>query len=59
MEVFDCAAWEYTIRRLLMYTMAHTLKDYKYLPRVVNSMFSYFNAMTNQKAKLFIQHSKL
>jgi len=42
-----------------MYTMAHTLKDYTYLPRVVSSMFTYLNNITEKNALPFSFCSKL
>lgn len=38
---FKMACLDYAMNRLLLYTMAHTFKDYKFLPRVVNTLFSY------------------
>lgn len=43
-EVFNFSSLEFAINRLLMYTMAHTYKDYLFLPRVVNSLFTYISA---------------
>lgn len=35
------ASLDFAMNRLLMYTMAHTYKDYLFLPRVVSSHFTY------------------
>ena len=43
-EVFNASSLEFATNRLLMYTMAHTYKDYLFLPRVVNSLFTYIGA---------------
>lgn len=47
MEVFNAAVLDFTIRRLLLYTMAHTFKDYTYLPRVVENVFVYIESMND------------
>ncbi len=44
-KVFNAAAYDFAARRLLLYTMVHTFKDYAFLPRVVNSLFSYIEAI--------------
>ena len=41
MLVFNLACLDFAMQRLLLYTMAHTFKDYQFLPRVVRSLFSY------------------
>ena len=38
---FKMACLDYAMDRLLLCTMAHTIKDYTFLPRVVNTLFSY------------------
>ena len=55
-DVFDAAILDFAIRRLLMYTMVHTFKDYKYLTRVVDSLFVYIETINS---KLFSVTSKL
>ena len=49
-EVFNAAVYDFAARRLLLYTMAHTFKDYAYLPRVVNSLFSYIEAVHDRNS---------
>ncbi len=44
LEVFNLSCLDFAMNRLLLYTMAHTYKDYQFLPRVVNSLFSYLMA---------------
>lgn len=43
-DIFNYSSLEFAINRLLLYTMAHTYKDYLFLPRVVNSLFTYISA---------------
>lgn len=43
-KVYNAAVLEFLIRRLLLYAMAHTFKDYTYLPRVINSVFAYIES---------------
>ena len=38
------ACLDFATDRLLMYTMAHTYKDYMFLPRVIDSLFNYITA---------------
>ncbi len=41
MKIFNMAMLDFGIRRLLLYSMVHTFKDYMYLPRVIDNFFSY------------------
>lgn len=43
--MYNASVLDFAIRRLLMYTMAHTFKDYTYLPRVVDSVFAYIEGV--------------
>ncbi len=45
MEVYNAAVLDFVVRRLLLYSMAHTFKEYTYLPRVVNSVFAYIEGV--------------
>lgn len=47
-KIFNITLYDFAIRRLLMYTMAHTFKDYVYLPRVVHSLFVYIEAVDDE-----------
>ena len=43
---YNIAVLDYAINRLPYYTMAHTYKDYRFLPRVIESHFVYiFHAL--------------
>lgn len=41
LEVFHCCLLHFAMKRLAMYTMVHTHKDYRFLPRVVDTLFSF------------------
>ena len=41
LRTFDAACLDFLVNRVLMYTMAHTFKVYKFLPRVIDSLFNY------------------
>ena len=54
LEVYDMASLDFAMTRLLLYTIAHTFKDYKFLPRVVDSIFSYIQQRREQPIDLLI-----
>lgn len=56
MKIFNVAMLDFGIRRLLLYSMVHTFKDYVYLPRVINNFFSYVETIDD---KYFYTTSKL
>lgn len=41
LEVCHSCLFHFAMKRLALYTMAHTHKDYQYLPRVVDTLFSF------------------
>ena len=41
LRAFDAACLDFAMNRVLMYTMAHTFKVYKFLPRVIENLFKY------------------
>ena len=41
LRVFDASCLDFALNRVLMYTMAHTFKVYKFLPRVIEALFNY------------------
>lgn len=43
LDVFHGCLFHFAMKRLAMHTMAHTHKDYQYLPRVVDTLFSFLN----------------
>lgn len=40
-RIYMLACFEMAINRLALYTMIHTAKDYRFLPRVLASHFAY------------------
>jgi hypothetical protein len=57
MEVYNAAVLDFVMTRLLLYTMAHTFKDYAYLPRVVDSVFAHIESIDVHR--ICISDSKL
>lgn len=53
LKIFDFACFDLAINRLGLYTMAHTFKDYRFLPRVLQTHFNYLVsvALNNRFAK--------
>ncbi|KJE95848.1 hydroxymethylglutaryl-coenzyme A reductase [Capsaspora owczarzaki ATCC 30864] len=49
-KIFDFACFDFAINRLALYSMVHTFKDYRFLPRVLQSHFGYLQsvAMSNR-----------
>ena len=44
-EIFHYACYDMAVNRLALYTMAHTFKDYTFLPRVLNTIFNYLEKL--------------
>eukprot|EP00128_Syssomonas_multiformis_P018455 Colp12_sorted_trinity150504_noHs@11639 len=42
-KIFDYANFDFAINRLGLYSMGHTVKDYKFLPRLIASHFAYLH----------------
>ena len=48
MKIFNVSMLDFGIRRLLLYSMVHTFKDYTYLPRVIATFFSYVETLVDK-----------
>jgi aminoglycoside phosphotransferase (APT) family kinase protein len=45
MKVYNAACFDFAVNRIQMYLMAHTFKDYQFLPRVLDSHFEYIKTI--------------
>ncbi len=48
LSLFDYCVMDIVINRLGLYTMAHTFKDYTYLPRVLDNAFGYLDSVKSK-----------
>lgn len=53
MEIFDLCCCELMVNRVALYTMAHTFKEYSYLPRVLESLFGYLELLRDEGGGAF------
>ncbi len=44
-QTYDAACMEFAVNRLQLYAMAHTFKDYQFLPRVLDSHYAYLETV--------------
>ena len=49
LEVYNLCCYDFALTRLGLYTMAHSFKEYEFLPRVLDSHFEYLDSIPRLK----------